>query len=227
MLAVSILALALWVSLPAWPGTAAFMLAAGAAQAARLARWAGDRTLSDRLVLILHVGYTFVPLGFVILAGAILFPHSVPISAGIHAWTVGAIGTMTLAIMTRASLGPHRSGIGGRAADTSYLCRRCVSGFAPHGGGVRTRCCSAVARSWRGLDRGVLGIRHRLRPVVAAATLQCVSNSDPVAHKMRSITSVAVIEFERRRLDCFRDYRVDTRAFGRLRYNGAAIALKR
>ncbi len=70
-----------------------------------MARWAGDRTLSDRLVLILHVGYTFVPLGFVILAGAILFPHSVPISAGIHAWTVGAIGTMTLAIMTRASLG--------------------------------------------------------------------------------------------------------------------------
>ena len=36
----------------------------------------------DRLVLVLHVGYAFVPLGFVILAGAILFPNSVPISAG-------------------------------------------------------------------------------------------------------------------------------------------------
>jgi uncharacterized protein involved in response to NO len=105
VLAISIPALVLWISFPAWPGTAWFMLAAGTAQAVRLARWAGDRTLSDRLVLILHVGYAFVPLGFIALAGAILFPQSVPISAGIHAWTVGAIGTMTLAIMTRASLG--------------------------------------------------------------------------------------------------------------------------
>jgi uncharacterized protein involved in response to NO len=71
----------------------------------RLGRWAGDRTLRDRLVLILHIGYAFVPIGFAIFAAAALFPRVVPVSAGIHAWTVGAIGTMTLAIMTRASLG--------------------------------------------------------------------------------------------------------------------------
>jgi uncharacterized protein involved in response to NO len=39
---------------------------------------------------------------------------SVPATAGIHAWTVGAIGVMTLAVMTRASLGhtgqPLRAG---------------------------------------------------------------------------------------------------------------------
>ena len=81
-LAVSLLALVLWVFVPAWPGTAGLMLAAAAGQTARLARWAGDRTFRDRLVLVLHVGYAFVPLGFVILAGAILFPNSVPISAG-------------------------------------------------------------------------------------------------------------------------------------------------
>jgi uncharacterized protein involved in response to NO len=105
VLAVSVVALALWVSIPTWPGTAALMLIAGVAQAVRLGRWAGDRTLRDRLLLILHVGYAFVPLGFVLLAGAIVVPSSVPISAGIHAWTAGAIGTMTLAVMTRASLG--------------------------------------------------------------------------------------------------------------------------
>ena len=105
VLAVSLLALALWVFVPTWLGTAGFMLAAAAGHTARLARWAGERACRDWLVLVLHVGYTFVPLGFVMLAGAILFPKSVPISAGIHAWTVGAIGTMTLAIMTRASLG--------------------------------------------------------------------------------------------------------------------------
>ena len=105
VLAVSLLALLLWICTPLWSGTAILMLIAGAAQAARLGRWAGDRTLRDRLVLVLHVGYAFVPIGFLVLGGAILFPQSLPVSAGIHAWAAGAIGTMTLAIMTRASLG--------------------------------------------------------------------------------------------------------------------------
>lgn len=105
VLTVSLLALALWVANPAWSVSAALMLTAGTAQTARLGRWAGDRTLNNRLVLILHVGYTFIPLGFVMLGAASLFPHTVPVTAGIHAWTVGAIGTMTLAIMTRATLG--------------------------------------------------------------------------------------------------------------------------
>ena len=105
VLAVSVVALALWVFIPTWPGTAILMLIAGVAQAVRLGRWAGDRTLHDRLVLILHVAYAFVPLGFVLLTGAIIVPNLVPISAGIHAWTAGAIGTMTVAVMTRASLG--------------------------------------------------------------------------------------------------------------------------
>jgi uncharacterized protein involved in response to NO len=104
-LALSTLGLVLWIAVPDWWGTALAMLVAGLAHAVRLARWAGDRTLRDRLVLILHIGYGFVPLGFILLAGAILFPQAVPVSAGVHAWTVGAIGTMTLAIMTRASLG--------------------------------------------------------------------------------------------------------------------------
>ena len=54
-------------------------------------------------MLILHVGYAFVPLGF-LLAGAAALDIIVS-SAGVHAWTVGAAGTMTLAVMTRASLG--------------------------------------------------------------------------------------------------------------------------
>jgi uncharacterized protein involved in response to NO len=105
VLTVSLLALALWVANPTWSVSAVLMLAAGAAQTTRLSRWAGDRTVRDRLVLVLHVGYVFVPLGFVMLGTAPLFPQAVPVSAGIHIWTVGAIGTMTLAIMTRASLG--------------------------------------------------------------------------------------------------------------------------
>ena len=59
--------------------------------------------MRDRLVFILHVGYAFVPLGFLLASAAAL--DIVVSSAGIHAWTVGAAGTMTLAVMTRASLG--------------------------------------------------------------------------------------------------------------------------
>ena len=52
---------------------------------------------------MLHLAYAFVPIGFVLTGFAAL--DLVPQSAGIHAWTVGAIGTMTLAVMTRASFG--------------------------------------------------------------------------------------------------------------------------
>lgn len=104
-LMISIPALVMWVVVPDLHATAALMLLAGVAHAARMARWAGDRTLRDRLLLILHIGYAFIPLGFLLLGGAIFFPLDVPLSAGIHAWTVGAIGIMTLAMMTRVSLG--------------------------------------------------------------------------------------------------------------------------
>jgi len=95
--------LALWTAQPVGRITAAALAATGALHIVRLARWAGDRTWRDRLVLILHVGYAFVPLGF-LLAGAAAVDIVVT-SAGVHAWTVGAAGTMTLAVMTRASLG--------------------------------------------------------------------------------------------------------------------------
>jgi len=62
---------------------------------------------------VLHVGYAFVPAGFLLL-GLSVWSTLVPITAGIHAWTAGAIGLMTLAVMTRASLGhtgqPLRAG---------------------------------------------------------------------------------------------------------------------
>ncbi len=95
--------LALWVVQPTGRITAAALAVAGVLHIVRLARWAGDRTWRDRLVLILHIGYAFVPLGF-LLAGAAAIAM-VPADAGTHAWTVGAAGAMTLAVMTRASLG--------------------------------------------------------------------------------------------------------------------------
>ena len=97
------MALLVWVAMPLSAATAFMLIAAGMLQVLRLGRWAGDRTWRNRLVLVLHVGYAFVPIGFV-LTGLAAIGLMLP-SAGIHAWTVGAVGTMTLAVMTRASLG--------------------------------------------------------------------------------------------------------------------------
>lgn len=96
-------ALTAWIVMPQTALAGAMLLVAGAANAARLYRWAGERTLADRLVLVLHVGYAFVPLGFA-LSGFAAFGILAP-SAGIHAWTMGAMGILTLAVMSRASLG--------------------------------------------------------------------------------------------------------------------------
>jgi uncharacterized protein involved in response to NO len=103
IIALSVLSLAAWTVAPASKITGAMLMIAGGLHVIRLARWAGYRTASDRLVLILHLAYAFVPLGYV-LSGLAAF-GVLPASAGIHAWTGGAIGSMTLAVMTRATLG--------------------------------------------------------------------------------------------------------------------------
>jgi uncharacterized protein involved in response to NO len=79
------------------------VMAAGALQLVRWARWRGWRTFADPLVLILHVGYLWIPVGLVLLG--LSLAGYVPRSAAIHSLTAGAMATMILAVMTRASLG--------------------------------------------------------------------------------------------------------------------------
>jgi uncharacterized protein involved in response to NO len=76
---------------------------AGVLHLMRLGRWAGYRTGRERLLLVLHVGYAFVPIGFLLNASSAF--GIVPTGAGVHAWMAGASGVMTLAVMSRASLG--------------------------------------------------------------------------------------------------------------------------
>jgi uncharacterized protein involved in response to NO len=103
VIAIGALALTVWVVSPAGRFTGTALAIAGLLHLVRLGRWAGDRTWRERLVLILHVGYAFVPSGF--LLNAMSAFELVPAGAGIHAWMVGAAGTMTLAVMSRATLG--------------------------------------------------------------------------------------------------------------------------
>ena len=92
-----------WIIAPDSSSAGWLLIAAGCAQAWRLLRWGRLRFVRDPLVLILHVGYLWVPVGLVLLSISI-FGASVPRSAAIHALTAGAMATMIIAVMTRAVL---------------------------------------------------------------------------------------------------------------------------
>lgn len=103
--AISAATLGTWVLLPGNFGTAALAVFAGSANIWRLYRWAGERTWTEPLVAVLHVAYIFVPVGFFLLSLNVFAPTVITSTGALHAWTTGAIGLMTLAVMTRASLG--------------------------------------------------------------------------------------------------------------------------
>ncbi len=63
VLLVTVVALALWVVFPNHTATAFALTALGLAQALRMGRWCGHRTLRAPLVWVLHLAYAFVPLG--------------------------------------------------------------------------------------------------------------------------------------------------------------------
>lgn len=104
-LAATAAALAGWVVLPGTAAVGVLLCAAGALLALRLSRWRGLATVREPILLVLHLGYGWLAAALAGLGLATLLPGAVPASAAVHALTAGAVGTMTLAVMTRASLG--------------------------------------------------------------------------------------------------------------------------
>ena len=84
--------------------TGVVALVAAVLNAIRLAGWRGERTFRPPILWILHLGYLWLIVGLALKAAAAL-SDMVPDSAALHALTVGAIGTMLLAVMSRAALG--------------------------------------------------------------------------------------------------------------------------
>lgn len=76
---------------------------AAAAHAVRLARWGGMRSCREPIVFILHVGYAWIPLALVLRTLSLAGVSEA--SAWLHALTIGAFGTMVLAMMSRVALG--------------------------------------------------------------------------------------------------------------------------
>ena len=104
VIAATVLAMAGWLIAPLASSVGYLLILAAVLQAVRLARWSGVRTWRDPLVLVLHVGYAWVPVGLCLL-GLSIISSAVPGSGAIHALTAGAMATMILAVMSRATLG--------------------------------------------------------------------------------------------------------------------------
>lgn len=99
------IALGLWAVMPTHFATGLMLTLAGLLHLMRLARWRGWRTRAEPLVLTLHFGYLWLCLGLLLSGLAILPLGLIPTASGLHALTAGGFGVMTLAVMTRASLG--------------------------------------------------------------------------------------------------------------------------
>jgi uncharacterized protein involved in response to NO len=97
--------LACWTVIPDARVTAGSFCLAAVLQAIRIARWRFARTLREPLLSILHVGLFWLVAWLALQAVSILAPDALDPSTALHALTAGAIGTMTLAVMTRAILG--------------------------------------------------------------------------------------------------------------------------
>lgn len=78
---------------------------AGVLHCIRLARWQGWQTVRSPIVAVLHVSYLWVPVGFLLVALTAFGTSDIGVTSALHAWTIGGIGSTTLAVMTRASLG--------------------------------------------------------------------------------------------------------------------------
>jgi uncharacterized protein involved in response to NO len=122
VLVLSLPGLLLWVVWPFAQITAMALIVLGALHLLRLARWQGHHTRGEPLVWVLHVSYGFIPMGAFALGLDQLLGN--PVTAGAqHLWMSGAIGAMTLAVMTRATLGhTGRVLVAGRATLAIYLC---------------------------------------------------------------------------------------------------------
>jgi uncharacterized protein involved in response to NO len=77
---------------------------AGVLVLARMAPWGSLHTLKNPLLWSLHAGHAFVGLGLLLRGIALVVP-AVTASAALHALTAGAVGSLTLGMMARVSLG--------------------------------------------------------------------------------------------------------------------------
>jgi len=105
VIGLSVLAIPAVVLAAVWPMVCGMvLLLAGMANLGRMFFWQGAKTLNMPIVWVLHAGYFWIALGYLVEGYALLGDSSL-YALALHVMTMGGIGTMTLAMMTRVSLG--------------------------------------------------------------------------------------------------------------------------
>ncbi|RTL90005.1 NnrS family protein [Ancylobacter aquaticus] len=146
------LGLAAWTTFPEARGTAVLLGFGGVLAAIRIGRWKGLATRSEPLLLVLHIGFATIPLGFIAVAISIVAPALIDPVAAVHLWTVGTFGAMTLAVMTRASRGHSgRPLVAGRlevAIFALVLVGSAARVVVPYVGGWMTHGLACAGLAW-------------------------------------------------------------------------------
>ncbi|QLC26755.1 NnrS family protein [Parasphingopyxis algicola] len=99
------LATTAWIAAPDTALAGYALLAVGGLHLVRLVRWRGWTTFVEPLVAILHIAYAWLVAAFLAMGTSVVRPDLVTPSLALHVLTAGAIGQLTMAVMTRASLG--------------------------------------------------------------------------------------------------------------------------
>jgi uncharacterized protein involved in response to NO len=128
-------------------------LAAAVMHLVRQAGWAPLATRGQPLLWIMHLSHAWFPVGFVLLALASL--GVIPLAPALHAFGMGAMGGMILAMITRTALGhTARPLAAGRAEVATYVLLhaaslvRVVTGLAPQWGYIGLTATSGLL--WAG-----------------------------------------------------------------------------
>jgi uncharacterized protein involved in response to NO len=111
-----------WVAAPFSMLVGYGLIVAGGMHALRLWRWRGWVARSEPIVAILHIAYLWLAMAIAAIGLAIVRSDLVAQSLALHLLTAGAIGQLTMAVMTRASLGHcGREITAGRATIAIYI----------------------------------------------------------------------------------------------------------
>ena len=152
VMAISGLALVAWTAAPDAKLTGLLAVSAGLGNLWRLSRWRGGAVRRDALLIVLHLGFALAAIGFLFSGSHALWPMYVPYDAGVHVWAIGGAGVMTLAMMTRATLGHSgRALVASTATKLAYsaivaaLLARVAMAFLP---GFQIPLLHAAACAW-------------------------------------------------------------------------------
>jgi uncharacterized protein involved in response to NO len=116
------------------------MLVVAALAIVRLVGWRGWRAWREPMLWALHLGYLWLAIGLIVRGLALLGVHAMPEIDSLHGITVGALGTLSLGMMTRVAQGHSGVPIQSNAALTLMFVLPTVA--------AALRLCINTPRGW-------------------------------------------------------------------------------